>query len=250
MIRYTRRALRTAMGSDYAQSIEAQIGTNLEGLRQKITDAQAALGQATKENALGRAVDETRDAVRGLESLGQRMRDRAQQNQQGLRGQQGQGGQQQGQGGQQADSHSAARGGATGGVYFGAPYGGDRTGDARSWGFWGPDDVRRFRRDFREWRGDVQALRRDLLDAGIDPRELDAILRDLRQFDTDQAFVDPRSLAALQASALERMKAFEFGLRKNVKGGDQPPTLSGSDEVPASFRQAIEEYYRSLAKKQ
>ncbi len=250
MIRYTRRALRTAMGSDYAQSIEAQIGTNLDGLRQKITDAQAALGQATKENALGRAVDETRDAVRGLESLGQRMRDRAQQNQQRLRGQQGQGGQQQGQGGQQADSHSAAGGGATGGVYFGGPYGGGRTGDARSWGFWGPDDVRRFRRDFREWRGDVKALRRDLLDAGIDPRELDAILRDLRQFDTDQAFVDPRSLAALQASALERMKAFEFGLRKNVNGVDQPPTLSGSDEIPASFRQAIEEYYRSLAKKQ
>ena len=46
------------------------------------------------------------------------------------------------------------------------------------------------------------------------------------------------------------MKAFEFGLRKNVNGVDQPPTLSGSDEIPASFRQAIEEYYRSLAKKQ
>jgi hypothetical protein len=39
-------------------------------------------------------------------------------------------------------------------------------------------------------------------------------------------------------------------LRRKAEGGDQPLSLSGSDEVPAGFRQAIEEYYRALAKKQ
>jgi hypothetical protein len=53
---------------------------------------------------------------------------------------------------------------------------------------------------------DAQALRRDLQNAGVDPRELDQILRDLRQFDNDQTYVDPRSLAILQASAREKLK--------------------------------------------
>ena len=51
-----------------------------------------------------------------------------------------------------------------------------------------------------------------------------------------QAFVDPENLAALQAAALDKMKKFEFDLRKKADGGDQPLSLSGSDEVPAGFR--------------
>ena len=79
---------------------------------------------------------------------------------------------------------------------------------------------------------------------------IDRVLRDLRNMDTDQAFIEPQNLAALQAAALDKMKKFEFNLRKKAEGADQPLSLSGSDEVPAGFRQAIEEYYRSLAKKQ
>ena len=75
-------------------------------------------------------------------------------------------------------------------------------------------------------------------------------MRDLQALDNDQNFVDPRNLAALQAAALERMKQFEFRLRKQAgTTGDQPLSLSGSDEVPAGFRTAIEEYYRSLARR-
>jgi ABC-type amino acid transport substrate-binding protein len=81
-------------------------------------------------------------------------------------------------------------------------------------------------------------------------KDLDQALRDLRNLQADQAFVDPSNLAALQASALDKLKKFEFNLRKKAEGGDQPLALSGSDEVPAGFRTAIEEYYRALAKKQ
>jgi hypothetical protein len=63
-------------------------------------------------------------------------------------------------------------------------------------------------------------------------------------------FADPRGLAELQAATLEKIKNYEFGLRKKADGGEsQPLSLSGSDEVPAGFRTAIEEYYRSLNRK-
>ena len=75
------------------------------------------------------------------------------------------------------------------------------------------------------------------------------LARDLRQFDNDQAYVDPRSLAMLQAAALEKLKTMEFGLKKKADGKDLPITLSGSEEVPVGFRDAIEEYYRSVARK-
>jgi hypothetical protein len=110
--------------------------------------------------------------------------------------------------------------------------------------------VRQFRNDFREWQNDAQALRRELSQAGVDTKDLDGILRDLRAFDSDAAFTDGNSLALLQAQALDKLKKFEFGLRRKSEGGDQPLSLSGSDEVPNGFRQAIEEYYRALAKKQ
>ena len=68
---------------------------------------------------------------------------------------------------------------------------------------------------------------------------------------TIRSFADPRNLAALQANALERIKNWEFDLRKKAEGADSRPlSLSGSDEVPSGFRTQIEEYYRSLARKQ
>ena len=45
------------------------------------------------------------------------------------------------------------------------------------------------------------------------------------------------------------MKKFEFNLRRSVEQGNESLSLSGSDQVPEGFRQSIEEYYRSLAKK-
>ena len=68
--------------------------------------------------------------------------------------------------------------------------------------------------------------------------------------DSDAAFTDGNSLALQQQQALDKLKKFEFGLRRKADGGGQQLSLSGSDEVPSGFRQAIEEYYRALAKKQ
>ena len=126
--------------------------------------------------------------------------------------------------------------------------GGFRNGYGYS-GQWTAEDMRQWQRQAQEWQADAEALRRQLTEAGVNTREFDQILRDLQQINNPQAYVDPQNLAALQAQALDKMKKFEFGLRKQLDGGDQPLSLSASDEVPSEFRQAIEEYYRSLAKK-
>ena len=117
-------------------------------------------------------------------------------------------------------------------------------------GYYNPDDIRQFRNEWRQWEADAQALRQQLQGQGVDVRDLDQALRDLRNLQADQAFVDPANLSALQASALDKLKKFEFNLRKKAEGADQQLSLSGSDEVPAGFRTAIEEYYRALARKQ
>jgi len=84
----------------------------------------------------------------------------------------------------------------------------------------------------------------------MNPRDLDEILKDIRQFDYDRVYADPQGLEKLQAAAIDKLKKFEFSLRRKADGdNNESLSLSGSDQVPEGFRQAIEEYYRSLAKK-
>src|SRR4029079_16409829 len=112
-----------------------------------------------------------------------------------------------------------------------------------------PDDIRQFRREFREWANDADALRRKLQAAGVHTRDFDEVNKDLRMFDNDRLYADPQGLEKLQAAAIDRLKKFEFTLRRKADAGNDSLSLSGSDQVPDGFRQAIEEYYRSLSKK-
>jgi len=111
------------------------------------------------------------------------------------------------------------------------------------------EERRQALRQAQEWRADADALKRELTQAGVNTRDFDDIMRDIQGLTRPDAYVDPANLAALQAQALEKVKQLEFDLQKKLDGGDQPLSLSSSDEVPAGFRQSIEEYYRSLSKK-
>jgi hypothetical protein len=117
-------------------------------------------------------------------------------------------------------------------------------------GFLNPDDRRQFAREFQELGRDAQQLRQALQAAGINPQDLDQVTRGLAQGENTNAYSDLKGLQQLQASALEQLKKFEFNLRKKLDAEANTMTLSGSDEVPASFRTAIEEYYRQLARNQ
>jgi hypothetical protein len=133
----------------------------------------------------------------------------------------------------------------------GAYGGGPRYGDDRfTSGFvpFNPNDRRQFAREFREWQGDAEQLRRELTAAGVSPKDLDDVIRDLKQFGDERGYEDLKGPEKLQAAALERLQQFEFNLRKKAEPNQESLALSGSDEVPAGFRTAIEEYYRQLAK--
>ena len=101
-----------------------------------------------------------------------------------------------------------------------------------------------FRREFREWQGDAEDLRRQLEASGV-YRDLEGVMRDLRALDSDRIC---RSAGLENPGRGTRpAEKVEFDLRKRVDTDHDALSLSGSDEVPAGFRQAIEEYYRSLS---
>jgi hypothetical protein len=276
MLRYSRNTLNGGT-SQYAKGMEESLTNNLNALSKKIGEASGAMGKQAKQDAVARAAERARDLVREMESMDQRLRDKAQQGAQASRGSQGSRGSQssQGQGskgsqgsegsqgsrgGQAAQGQDAqngdgqANGGArnggpggnSGGAWGGGAWGGPWNG---GYGYYNPEDVRQFRRDFREWANDAEALRRQLQASGLNPRELDDIIRDLQRFDSEHAYTDPKSLEQLHAAAIDKLKKFEFSLRRKADAGNDSLSLSGSDQVPDGFRQAIEEYYRSLAKK-
>jgi hypothetical protein len=253
MLRYSRNTL-TGGDSQYARGLEETLSANLDALSKKIGEASAAMGKQAKQDAAARAAERARDLVRSMESLDQRMRDRAQQgNQQGAKGSQSSQGSQGGQQAQTGQAGANANGDPNGGARGGA-YGGDGRNWGGGWyggyGYWNPDDIRQFRRDYREWINDAETLRRLLQASGVNTRDLDDIIHDLTRFDNDRLYADPKGLEMLQASAIDKLKRFEFNLRRKAEESGDSLSLSGSDQVPEGFRQAIEEYYRSLAKKQ
>ncbi len=222
---------------DYARNFEEQIGSDLDELARKIEQARGAVGE-TREQRIARALDDTRDLVRGLESARERIEGTREQGQQGQQGQQGEQGQQ-GQGGQQREGQE--RGGDEGAVTPGGPGGSGRV---------SPRAARQFRREFQERLGEAEELRQRLRGEGIDVRDLDAIVRRLRELDDRVAYGDPRALAQLQTEVIQGLKEFEYALRRWLEGqGEQRLYLTGSDEVPPAYRKLVEEYYRSLSER-
>jgi hypothetical protein len=94
----------------------------------------------------------------------------------------------------------------------------------------------------------VRELRGLLRQGNLDPNELDAILRALREMDDDRVYQDVTELQRLQTLVTDGLKRFEYGLRRRAEGVSNDVVLSGSEEVPEEFRKLVEQYYRSLSK--
>ena len=80
----------------------------------------------------------------------------------------------------------------------------------------------------------------------ITDSRLDEIVNALRQLQDERVYQDVKELARLQAFVADSLKRFEFGLRRQLDANTGAIVLSGSDEVPESFRKLVEQYYRSL----
>ena len=121
-------------------------------------------------------------------------------------------------------------------------------GDRRPGDWFSADDIRQFRGEARRWANESQELRNMLRDQNIDAKDLDEIMKRLRELDSDRVYRDAAELERLQTFVSEGLKRFEYALRR--KAGDEADRalVNGSEDVPAEFRALVEEYYRSLSK--
>ena len=198
---------------DYANAFEGQIGENLKDVAAKMRAAAGARGHESATRGQETAVERTRELVRGLESLRQRVGDKA--------GQSGQRGQQQGRGGQ---GEQGGKGGESG------------------------SNARQFAREFALRRQNTEELRKELVTQGVKVADLDRAIDELRRLENSQATGDPKGMDELQSAVIEGLKTFEFSLYRQLGLGDsKSPTLGSRALVPAEYRAAVEEYYRSLA---
>ena len=172
---------------------------------------------------------------------------------QGQQGQQGRGGQGQGQQGQgqgqgQPGQQRLDQGDRQQQGQPGNPNGSG--GDARPNGMTG-QDIRQFRNQASQMANDLQNLRRQLQGAGVDPKNLqsiDEVVKGLRSLDNDRAYADTKGLQT-EAQALDTLKKVEYDMRRKLDTSNQQLFLSGSDEVPAKYKDLVDQYYRALSKK-
>ncbi|WP_420635453.1 DUF4175 family protein [Candidatus Palauibacter sp.] len=232
-LKFSRGVLGT-QSEDYIRNFEEQISRDAENVRTRVQAARDALSESDPRR-LGRQLDETRDLVRGLESLQERLEQRAEGEQGEGQGQQGQGQQGGGRLGQPGETARAGQGFAPGG---GGGGGGPRL---------SPEDIRQFQREFRQRREDAGRLRDDLRQEGVDVGDLDRAIAGLDRLRTMGDFDDPEEIARLQADVLRGLKDFEFFLRRNLGEQIERFFLSGSDDVPKEYRELVEAYYRALS---
>jgi hypothetical protein len=224
---------------EYARNFEEQIGQDLEQLRERVANARDAIGES-REQRVARALEETQNLVRELESLSDRMgRQEGREGQQGEPGQRGQSGQE-GQQGQPGQAGERGQGADRGALSPAQPGGGGPG--------WGVADPRQLRRDLREGIADAESLRRMLSAEGVDVSDLERYIARLRALDGREAFGDAEAQRTLELDIVQGLKEFEFAVRRQFLEGDQQKLfLSGSDEVPAAYRRLVEEYYRALS---
>ena len=72
----------------------------------------------------------------------------------------------------------------------------------------------------------------------------------MRELDDLRRYQDPEEIARLQTFVLEELKRFEYRLRREITEENEDLFLAGNEEMPAEFRDLVEEYFRSLAQDQ
>ena len=225
-IEFSKNVMRGG-SAEYAKAFEGQIGENLKDVADRVGAAAGSMQGESAARAQEKALGQTRELVQNLEALKQRL-----------------------EGGQRAargnTGSTPQQGGAPtmttgGGMPTGAPTGGSR-------GQLPAGDMQQFTREFRLRRENAEALRNQVAQQGLNTRELDRAIDNLRQLENSKVFNDPKALSALQSGMIEGLKTFEFGLYRSLGlGSDGRPALGANAPVPAEYRAMIEEYYRSLA---
>lgn len=116
--------------------------------------------------------------------------------------------------------------------------------------YYTPEEIRQFGRELRSQREAAEALRRELQGQGRNVEELNDLIDQLRSIEGARAFNDPEELSRLRGAVVQGFKEFEFSLRRQVVGAeDDRPALGGNANVPAGYRDMVNEYFKALSKK-
>lgn len=104
-------------------------------------------------------------------------------------------------------------------------------------------------RELRQRRVDAERLRQDLAQQGVDVRELDRVIGEMRRLEGSAIGTDQRAAERLQTEVVQGLKDFEFSVRRALGGDDENrPRLGRQDAVPPEYRELVEKYYESLAR--
>ena len=115
-----------------------------------------------------------------------------------------------------------------------------------------PGDLRQLANQARQIANQAQDVRGQLARSGVAPKDLapvDDVVKALRALGDEKKLQNPSGLQELYQTALDRFKVLEFEIRKRVDTSNEQLFLSGSEDVPPSFKALIEAYYRALSKK-
>jgi hypothetical protein len=283
-IRWTRSMMNRGAQPEDMQALENNIGSTLDAVRDKLREAASALGRGERADAMEQALDKARDLARGMESLDQRMRERAQ-GQQGQRGQQGQEGQpnpqgQQAQRGQQGQPGQQGQQGQRGQQGQEGPQGqegqqgqqgqrgqqgggqgqndgqrtedgrggvGDTTGNWRAGGGWGDRRPGRFNpEDERQFRGEARQWANEA-------EQLRRLLQGQRGVDTRQLEDILKGLRALQDDRIyqdvEELARLQSAVTENMKRFEfmlRRRAESGAGAIVLSGSDEVPEQFRKL----
>jgi hypothetical protein len=246
-IQFSRNVMRGG-SPEYANSFEETITHGIAEAAERARAAVRALEGESVARRQERTLDEARALVQGLESLRERTAGEQGEARSGAgqqeQGQQGQGQQGQGQQGQGQQGEQGGLGGQQGGMRARG-----QASTAGGAGSAGPQDARQFAREFGLRRQNAERLRDLAREQGVDVADLERAIRDLRQLESGRPLGDPLGAAQLQSEVIDRLKAFEFGLYRQLTGAGTPRAALGArSPVPSEYRAEIEEYYRSLAR--
>jgi hypothetical protein len=96
-------------------------------------------------------------------------------------------------------------------------------------------------RDLRDLRGTLRGI-------DIDPRDLEEAVRQLERLQDPRVYQNVAEIARMQSEVAEKLKRFEFALRREVDAKAGSVALSGQDESPEEYKRLNEQYFRSLGK--
>ncbi|MGH9338194.1 MAG: hypothetical protein ACRD1R_01035 [Acidobacteriota bacterium] len=224
---------------DMARKREEGVSQELRSLSDKIQQAEQALGpgnQNNPEERLQRALNQTGKLVENLDSLKERAQQQAsQQGQPSQSGRQASGANQPSPGSQQPGPVGEASNNTS------------QAGITQNTQGISPGQVG------REWQHRIQEAEhiRELL--GDNPelaRDVNALAREMRLLDADRLLSDPEEILALKSKIIDGLRQLELEISRALnQDSGLRLRLVNQDEVPPEFRDKVEEYYRSLARR-